>query len=243
MKEIFMELGFTQRESAVYLALLEIGSSTVGPIASKTKIAYTKIYETLEKLIQKGLVTFVYVGKIKHFQAANPKELLWRLSERERKLKEVLAELELKQKFAKEVQSASVYEGFSAVKTMHNLLLDSLQRGDFYWVFAFKEEYLSAYDVILFLRTIHLRLADKRIEDKLIGHVSMKKNISETYKGISHIQIRFTELSLPQGLIITKERIINCIWGEKPTAIEVRSHRIAQQYKEFFHGIWKLYSS
>ena len=42
-EEIFRDLGFSERETKVYLALLELGSTTVGPIAAKTRMQDSKV--------------------------------------------------------------------------------------------------------------------------------------------------------------------------------------------------------
>ena len=49
------QIGFTKSEIKIYLALLKLGSSTTGPIITESKTANSKIYEVLEKLIEKGL--------------------------------------------------------------------------------------------------------------------------------------------------------------------------------------------
>ena len=42
-----LKVGLTDGETKVYLALSEIGSSTVGPIVKKSGIAYSNIYDVL----------------------------------------------------------------------------------------------------------------------------------------------------------------------------------------------------
>ena len=82
---ILKEIGFSDREIKVYLALLELGETTVGPIASRTRIQHSKIYQTLEKLIDKGLISFIIKSKTKYFQAQNPNQILNMLKEKERR--------------------------------------------------------------------------------------------------------------------------------------------------------------
>jgi len=72
--ELLKEIGLTESETKVYLALLELGSTTKGPIVDKSQVASSKIYELLEKLIQKGLASFVVKSGTKYFEAAPPKE-------------------------------------------------------------------------------------------------------------------------------------------------------------------------
>src|SRR3989344_9541248 len=88
------EAGLTEGEIKTYLALLEIGSSTTGPILEKTGIARSIIYTILEKLIQKGLVIVIIKEKTKYFQAADPRKIIDYLDEREKKFEDNKKEIE-----------------------------------------------------------------------------------------------------------------------------------------------------
>lgn len=236
--EIFRELGFTEREIKVYLALLELGSTTVGPITTKTKLQAAKVYETLDKLKDKGLVSFIVISKTKHFSASDPKEILNLIEERKRRFKGVLEELRLKQKYAESKQIAVVHEGFKSFKALFNRIADEIKKGDSYWAFAFRKEYYTP-AASLFLRSFHKKLEKKGIEDKLLGHVSVRKEIKKTFEGNKNINIKFTTNDTPLGVIILKNKVINLIWGERPTAIEITSEQIYEQYKNFFLELWK----
>jgi len=47
-------------------------------------------------------------------------------------------------------------------------------------------------------------------------------------------------MNLPLGLMIIDDNVINWVWGERPTAIQIKSKQIAEQYKKFFLGNWKI---
>lgn len=235
--EIFRELGFTEREIKVYVALLELGLTKVGPIAAKTKLQHSKVYDTLNKLIEKGLVSFIVISKTKHFQASDPNEILNLIEERKRRFKETLEELRLKQKYAESKQIAIVHEGFKSFKAMFNRIADELKKGDSYWAFAFKEEYYSV-SASLFLKKFHQKLAEKKIDDRLLGSVKVKNEIKKSFEGNKNIKIRFTGNETPLGVIIIKDRVINLVWGERPTAVEITSEQIYNQYKKFFLELW-----
>ena len=59
------DIGLTDYESKVYLALLEIGEGTSGEIINKAGIHTGKIYEILASLKNKGLISEVIVNNIK----------------------------------------------------------------------------------------------------------------------------------------------------------------------------------
>ena len=45
------EAGLTEGETRVYLSLLELGSSTTGPIVERSKVARSIIYHILENFV------------------------------------------------------------------------------------------------------------------------------------------------------------------------------------------------
>ncbi len=237
-REVLEELGFTQREIKVYLAMLELGSSTVGPIAARSGLQHSKVYETLDKLMKKGLASYVVVSKTKHFQASDPKEILNLMDERKRRFNEVLEDLERRQKAARSKQIAVVHEGFKAYKAMFNRIIDELGPKDYYWAFAFRQEYYNP-SASLFLRGVHEKLGEKKMEDRLLGHMSMKKMIKKAFAGNRNIEIRFTKNETPLGTLVLKGRVIPMLWGDNPTAIEIISDQVHEQYKRFFRQLWE----
>ncbi|MBS3102745.1 hypothetical protein J4458_04845 [Candidatus Woesearchaeota archaeon] len=48
--EILQRVGLTPGEAKIYLALLELGQSTTGPIVNKSKVSTSKTYKILERL-------------------------------------------------------------------------------------------------------------------------------------------------------------------------------------------------
>ena len=66
-KELLQACGLTQNESLVYVSLLKIGKATSSEIVKEANISSGKIYETLEKLIRKGLVKSIIENGVKNF--------------------------------------------------------------------------------------------------------------------------------------------------------------------------------
>jgi len=57
--EQLMKLGLTQYEAQVFITLVTHGSGTAAQISQLSKVPRPKVYETLESLAQKGLVTVI----------------------------------------------------------------------------------------------------------------------------------------------------------------------------------------
>lgn len=85
MEEKLEELGLSRNEAKIYLFLLKKGESTSGPIIKETRIANSRVYESLNTLISRGLVTYNHQKKGKYFQAVEPGKFLELEDERKKK--------------------------------------------------------------------------------------------------------------------------------------------------------------
>jgi len=74
--DILNTIGLSEKESSIYIALLELNQSEVTEIARKANIKRPTTYLVLEELEQKGLVSRIESGKILRFQPTDPRSLI-----------------------------------------------------------------------------------------------------------------------------------------------------------------------
>lgn len=76
VKELLKFLNFTEKETRIYLALLESGSAIAADIGKKTALNRTTVYDVMDALIKKGIVSKFKKGSKTYFQALDPARLL-----------------------------------------------------------------------------------------------------------------------------------------------------------------------
>jgi HTH-type transcriptional regulator, sugar sensing transcriptional regulator len=74
-QKVLQNLGLNEKEALIYLALLELGKSTVVQIAKKAEIKRPTAYLVLDSLKQKGLVSEVPEKSRTLYAAENPESL------------------------------------------------------------------------------------------------------------------------------------------------------------------------
>jgi sugar-specific transcriptional regulator TrmB len=138
MIEALQRAGLTKGEARVYLAITELGESTVGKIVDVSGVTKSIIYQILEKLIEKGLVSFSFKEKTKYFQAAPPDNLITYLEEQEetlnetkKEMRELIPQLLMKRATANSGQ-VTVYQGFKGLMTVYTKRFEKLKPGDEY---------------------------------------------------------------------------------------------------------------
>ena len=232
IEDVLQELGLNRRESICYVALLELGSSRVGDIVKKTEIPSSKIYEILDRLIKRGLVTYVIKNNVKHYQSSDPKILLNVIDEKKALIEEIVPQLLLKQRFS-EKQSVEIFEGKKAVFSLFTGLIDDARPGELYLVFSINEENKDE-SADIFFKNLAVRRKEKGLDVRLLKNDRVY--IKEKH---TKLKLRFTKINLPQGITIFRNKLILLSWRHYPVAIKIESGLFADQQKEFFLDLWK----
>jgi len=233
IQESLQELGLNRRESICYTALLGLGSSKIGVIVKKTGIPSSKIYEILDKLIDRGLVSYVKIGKIKHYQASDPKALLSYIDEKKKKIEEILPQLILRQRLSTR-QSVEMFEGQKAIFSLFTDLIKDAKPKEKYLVFSIDEENKSD-AANLFFKNLAVRRKEKRLDVRLLKNIKHYRKEKHT-----KLKLRYTEFNLPQGITIFRDVVVILSWVESPIAIKIESGTISDQLRGFFLDQWKI---
>lgn len=88
LHETLIQLGLTEGEARVYLALLTSGTSTITPLVEKAKVSSSKIYFILDKLMDKGFVHMIKRDNTKYFTSTDPRRLIDYLDEKKEYLEQ-----------------------------------------------------------------------------------------------------------------------------------------------------------
>lgn len=244
---ILEQIGLSKNEIKVYFALLELDQSSATPIVKKAKIPNSKVYPTIEKLIQRGLVSYVIKNNVRYFQATDPRNLIDFLKNKEeqimqqkQEIEKLIPEIEQKRKFAKEKQEAIVYEGLNGIKAAFNNILNIVPANKEYFVFTLGEE-LEREELKNFFRDYHKRRIEKKIKVRLIASEKIK-NTFEKYHKYKNMTVKYSKQKLPTGIFIFGDCVMTIVWQEEPTAFVIKSRNNTETYKEFFQETWKALS-
>jgi HTH-type transcriptional regulator, sugar sensing transcriptional regulator len=236
---ILEELGLSNAEAKVYLALLKMGQSKSGDIITSTDLQSSTVYHTLSALMSKGLANYILKGKIKYFQAESPETFLVFLEEKKKRFNAILPTLKKSESFAKQKQAAKVYEGINGLKIAYNDILSSLSAGEEYYFFQITKNELIKDEMFKFFRIFQMKRAEAGIKVKALALKSTEEVTKQVFQNLKHTKLKFVNEFLPGGIIIYRNKVIILDWIETPTAIVISSNAIAGSYKKFFDEKWK----
>jgi len=237
-------IGLTEGESKVYMALLELGLTTTGPIVQRSGISASKVYDILGRLAKKGLVSHIMKGETKHFRAADPSRILDYVDQKaaeiaqQRKLVvDVLPQLIRKRRLSEQEQEAEIYEGVRGIRTVLKGILEELNPNGSYDVFGasgLMREVMGS-----FFREWQRKKKEYGIRSRIIfdENVQNNKKLLEEYVGekkfIPH------DYYSPTDTFIYNDKITMFMWtADPPIAVVIKNKDTAEGYKNYFNSFW-----
>jgi HTH-type transcriptional regulator, sugar sensing transcriptional regulator len=239
--EKLQELGLTRGEAKVYEALLMLGPSTVGPVVKRSGVAYSNIYEILNRLMDKGLVSFIVKERTKYFQAEDIKRIKDYLVVQEKELeskKKTFNELQPKLEklgLGKKKEEAEVFIGEKGLMTAYEKLVKGVSKDKGYFFYVHNEEYYERAEKF-YVKSWHLM---KKNKWKGLSCVDFKKTkLIKRYP--SFIEQRFVLFPVPGNIDFIGDKVLITTWKDKPIGILIHSKEIVESYKEYFKSVWEL---
>ena len=240
LKEL-LKIGLTEGEAKVYLALNELGSTTVGPIVKKGGVAYSNVYDILNRLMEKGIVSYIIKGKTKYFQAASPKNLLdyldkkeKRISEQKTALKIAIPKLEKLQEFTAQ-QDAEIFIGTKGLRSAYEKLFAGGTKNNEYLFLYMHEEKYSIQSDLFFFSIMNL------IDRSARGVCNEKyRKISEFPNKAKMIKLRYVNFPIAGNVDIFKDKILFVAWDKPITGILIHSQSITENFRKYFETVWKM---
>jgi len=108
--------GLEEKEAKVYAALLELGEATIAQITKKALIKRSTVYEMLDLLKAKGLISQTHRQKRPIYLAESPKKLIEVLEEKKKGLEETMPELLSIMNLLDKKPKIRYFEGLAGVK-------------------------------------------------------------------------------------------------------------------------------
>ncbi len=250
------EIGLSQTETDLYLQLIKEGSSTFTELSRKCKIPRTTVYENIERLINKGLVTQVTKGSTKKLIAEDPRRvetlLMNQQIEYQSKLDKIsningqlgdfvnLVNNFIPQGSEKNEFSVRYFQGVEGFLDVHQRTLNNQEKEILFisnmdeWKKVFTDEFAYKFYV------------PERIEKKIFAKtLAIDTKVARDIR--KNDKLYFREMRfLPEGFefeptLIISDKEISLMTSTKPyTAILIENVNIAKLFRDMFNFLWSV---
>ncbi len=228
--QTLQKLGLEEQEVKTYLALLDLGESTATKLAERTGLGRVHMYQIVNRLIERGLASYIVKNNVKYFSASDPETLLKDVQQKEQDLQKILPELKARQKKLIPETKVEIYRGREGINTILKMILKDEKP---YYIMGGAEEACTIFELE---NTIFIKRAEKL---KLSGKILARKkdkffiNKNEEYRFIPEHLISSTT----QILWGNKTAIF--VWSEPYYAILIDNQEITKSNLATFNYLWK----
>lgn len=240
METLLSKIGLTKNEIKVYTALLKLGSALAGEITSFSGVHRRNVYDAVERLIEKGLVSFVIINNRKWFKAADPSRLLFFIEEQKNKLDNIKTSIakivpQLRAlPILKEKQDVLYFKGKEGVKTVFEDILETGKSYIGYGPGVHIDHMLKAY-----FRSYAERRIKKKMNFRMIWD---ERSRGKYFAHMPLIESRFlpNEVCSYAALRIYGNKVAIMLFSEEqPIAVVIENKAIADGNRKYFEVMWK----
>jgi sugar-specific transcriptional regulator TrmB len=240
IKEALQTIGLNEKESAVYVSLLQLGRASAYSIAQKSGLKKPTTYVILDELIERGLVSRVPRVKKQLFVARSPEEAFGVAEEKLSLAKKKLPELLALTKGEKTKVHVAYFEGVAGIKQLMEYGMKELrgqEMSGFYAVDQNIDPELSSY----FKDDWAPKMQKLGIKIRMIApeHPSLKEyrdadaSFDRHYKGVPYEQYS------SEVAIDTVGNIVRIQDYKNLQGVAIENADVAKTVKEIFEMVWK----
>lgn len=241
LKNSLITLGLTNKEASVYLALLELGRSTVSKIARKANVNRATGYVILDSLLNKSLVHISGKEPKQEYTAESPDNLVHLL--RKKKVK-AESDLELAEALALELKSiqkkddrpqVKFYEGVDGMKQVYE---DTLTSKETIRAFATVEDVHNA--LSNYFPSYYKRRAGKGISIRAVfpnTPLSIERTKHDTEEARESVLVPADAYTFHPEINMYDNKVMIASWREK-LGIIIESSEVADAMKKIFELAW-----
>lgn len=240
LKKELEKLNLTDREADVYLALLELGETSIERISKKSKIKRTTVYDVIEALKEKGLIGSVKHKKRALYYAEDPRILRNQLEEKKTVLNNILPQLLSMSALIDKKPDIKYFEGIEGIK---NVYRDTLEYPDQEILMWGSTDVFKYFDEDFMWKYYLPKRLEKKIWMRAIGQdlEVVRKIKSEDSKALRETRFHnFKDFPFDVEINLYGKRKIGIMSFKEQIGLIIESEKIYNTLKSIFELNWKM---
>jgi sugar-specific transcriptional regulator TrmB len=226
------------------LVLLNNGELSVNEIGTKSGLHRQVCYDALDRLVEKGFISYIMKNSKKFFKVLNPEKIIDYLDEKKHEIDlkkqnfgSILPELTNMFQVQRDETDVEVVKGKNVLRTIYNDIFKVLKENkEILLAMGIEETKFLEYDRIAIKQHIN-KLQKNKLKEKLLSKVSA----THFFEGPqSEYRLIEDHLFNPNPTHIYGDKIAIVIWGHPTYGIIIKSKQIADANRKYFQMLWKI---
>lgn len=236
--ENLSQIGIDGKKAEVYLACLKMGGASAYLIAKKLGLKRPTVYDIINQLMNEGLIHKSIQGHVKHYSPADPEILIKKINERERRIRQIMPELQNLYNSPKIKPFIRYFEGKEGIKEMYEDSLKSLKKSDEILAYVGESvlDYLPEYSKDYVSRRVKKSIRLRGIYKKTPGILKYMDHNQEQLRNARVLDPRCFPLQNETN--IYKNKVAIASYENEMFGMIIESAQIATSQKTIFELAW-----
>ena len=231
-------LKLSQIEETIFKIILFHKEIIVKRIVELSNHDKKVIYENLEKLQRKGLITSVIKDRKRHYSFSGIEQIKSLIqederifTERKKQSQQLISDIKQLQPKVNEISQTELLLGKQSIRQFFQSIINKKESYSVIGVPIESEQILGN----VFWENFHLKQKEQKIKARLIFNPSL-----HSWKpNNTNLKIKYLDVEPLTETIIFEDKIAIIIWTQDPSATIIRSKTVAKSYASFFELLWK----
>lgn len=235
---LLLDIGLSMGEIKVYLALFKLGSSSTGNIVTEAKIHSSKVYSILDRLIDKGLVSYSKLGKKTIYSVTSANYILDYLNEKQKSIEKqkiqattLITELESLKLFHNKKSEASVFKELKGFEVAIENFSKQIDENEEVLIFATTK----------FNKNLRRKFLDSLsiIKNKIRMCIDENSELKDSIEKLKKVRIKKIQETFIPALIYISENFVLISVDDGKTTFSIDNNDVGVSFKHYFETIWK----
>lgn len=240
--KILEDLGLSPNEAKIYETLLSAGAISINTLAVESNVHRRNVYDSIDKLIKKGLATEEFVSGSRFVRAINPSRLLDIVREKEAKVNSLLPEMQELFSKKQRKEEAVVYKGIEGFKNYLSDILEVNKPVYFigakaFWLDERLKYFFPKFDKQRISQGIHFRhIYDWEVRAMAPEILRLRMN---EYKFFPKEYSSSVAIDIFGDHVVTFYGVSAGHLPPEPVQFTVVSEKLAEGYRKYFDFMWE----
>jgi sugar-specific transcriptional regulator TrmB len=239
IEQILKDIGLSEKETKVYLALLGLGEETASRISEIANLNRVTTYTLLKSLKEKGFCSIFDKNKVQYFKPIKPEEILGLIEEKKMKINSIIPLLKEKEKETQEKPEVSLFEGQKGISSMLNIILndaDTKKEAFGYGNLTISEKVIEYASINWRKTRIARGIKMRAVIDSLKGFEAKK---DKKWQKLSQARINKELEKINAYVLITENLVGYYSFKGDIVGVLIKNKEIAEKEKFNFEMLWK----
>jgi len=248
IKNKLLNLGFSEHDALVYLALIIKGSGTAGPLVAYTNLHRNIVYTSIDHLISRKLATSKIINSRKNFSVTSPEIIIEEFSHKLSAAKKLVKQIQ--STIPKNLQEITIHQGNIEYLDLLTSIINTMPSGSTKYVLGTGGKKFMKNTMLPIWNKYHKMAIQKNIKIKMISYESQRNeiNFDNHLKKIYQIKFLPDNIENPSGMHIypVANTTLNIIYSDDKfpvTAIKIINEALVKGNLHLFNNLWKMASS